>query len=45
MRFLASELAEAPEDVPTRVLDTDGRLLAVYRRNGDLARPEVVLPG
>jgi len=44
MRFLASELAGAPEGMPTRVLDQNGRLLAVYRRDGDHARPEVVVP-
>lgn len=44
VRFLAPELAGAPERVPTRVLDREGRLLAVYRRDGDHARPEVVVP-
>jgi tRNA pseudouridine55 synthase len=44
VRFLASELAGAPEGISTRVLDQEGRLLAVYRRDGDHARPEVVVP-
>lgn len=44
MRFVASELAGAPDDVPTRVVDANGVLLAVYRRNGDHVRPEVVIP-
>jgi hypothetical protein len=31
------------EDGPLRVLDADGRLLAVYRVAGSTAKPEVVL--
>lgn len=42
-RFEAGPLAGIPEEVPTAVVDTDGRLLAVYRRQGRTSRPEVVV--
>lgn len=45
MRFVGAEMAGAPEETPFRVLNGDGNLLAVYRRVGEQARPEVVLPG
>jgi tRNA pseudouridine55 synthase len=43
MRFVGGEMVEAPENVAVRVLDESGDLIAVYRREGDQARPEVVL--
>ncbi len=45
MMFVGSEFAPAPEGVPVRVVDEDRQLLAVYRRSGEQARPEVVIPG
>ncbi|MGB8361321.1 MAG: tRNA pseudouridine(55) synthase TruB [Acidimicrobiia bacterium] len=44
MRFLGGPLVEAPADEPYGVLDADGELLAVYRKVGGRAQPEVVLP-
>ncbi len=44
MRFVAGEVLKGPETAPFGVTDTGGRLLAVYRRSGDTASPEVVLP-
>ncbi len=44
MRFVGGELIEIPEAVPVGVLDKTGELIAVYRRDGDQAVPEVVLP-
>jgi hypothetical protein len=43
MRFVGGELVDAPEHTAIRVLDETGELIAVYRREGDQARPEVVL--
>jgi len=43
MRFVGGEMVDAPENAPVRVLDESGDLIAVYRREGDQARPEVVL--
>lgn len=43
VRFATGPLADIPAGVPTRVLTADGSLLAVYRRDGHEARPEVVL--
>ena len=43
MRFVGGEMVEAPEMEAVRVLDESGDLIAVYRREGDQARPEVVL--
>lgn len=43
MRFVGGEMVEAPENSAVRVLDQAGDLIAVYRREGDQARPEVVL--
>ncbi len=43
VRFVGGEMTEAPEDEAVRVLDETGELIAVYRRLGDQARPEVVL--
>jgi tRNA pseudouridine55 synthase len=42
MRFVGGEMVEAPENEAVRVLDQGGDLIAVYRREGDQARPEVV---
>jgi tRNA pseudouridine55 synthase len=43
MRFVGGEMVNAPDRSAMRVLDETGELLAVYRREGDHARPEVVL--
>jgi len=43
MQFVGGEMVEAPENAAVRVLDQSGDLIAVYRREGDQARPEVVL--
>jgi tRNA pseudouridine55 synthase len=43
MRFVGGEMVNAPDRSAMRVLDEEGELLAVYRREGDHARPEVVL--
>jgi tRNA pseudouridine55 synthase len=43
MPFVGGEMVEAPENAAVRVLDQSGDLIAVYRREGDQARPEVVL--
>lgn len=45
VRFDGAEVAEVPEDTPYKVLNGEGELLAVYRRTGEQARAEVVLPG
>lgn len=45
VRFDGAEMAEVPEDTPYKVLNGEGQLLAVYRRTGEQARAEVVLPG
>jgi tRNA pseudouridine55 synthase len=45
MRFVGGDMLLAPEDLPFKVINGDGRLLAVYRRVGEQAQPEVVLPG
>jgi tRNA pseudouridine55 synthase len=42
--FVAGEILEAPADRPYRVVDAAGELLAVYRRSGDRATAEVVIP-
>ena len=44
MQFVGGELVQIPESVPVRVLDQSGDLLAVYQREGEQARAEVVLP-
>ena len=44
MRFVGGEIVNAPEDVPYRVLDQEGALIAVYTCAGEQAKPEVVLP-
>lgn len=44
VRFVGGPLLEAPGEDPYLVLGPDGDLLAVYLREGDRARPEVVLP-
>lgn len=43
VRFAAGPVAAIALDRPTAVLGRDGRLLAVYRRQGAASRPEVVL--
>jgi tRNA pseudouridine55 synthase len=43
MRFVGGEMITAPDHAVIRVLDQAGELIAVYRREGDQARPEVVL--
>jgi tRNA pseudouridine55 synthase len=43
IRFVGGEMIEAPENEAVRVLDQSGDLIAVYRREGDQAKPEVVL--
>ena len=43
MRFVGSEMEHAPEDTPVRVLNQAGDLIAVYRRVGSQAHPEVVM--
>lgn len=42
--FVGGELLTIPEAVPVGVVDRDGDLIAVYLREGEQARPEVVLP-
>lgn len=43
VRFATGPLAAIATDSPTVVLDREGSLLAVYRRDGHEAKPEVVL--
>lgn len=43
MRFVGGEMVAAPDHSAIRVLDQSGDLIAVYRREGEQARPEVVL--
>jgi tRNA pseudouridine55 synthase len=43
MPFVGGEMVAAPDNSVIRVLDRSGDLIAVYRRDGDQARPEVVL--
>ncbi len=42
--FVGGVLVRGPEGVPMRVLDQSGALIAIYRRTGEQARPEVVIP-
>lgn len=44
MRFVGGDIVDGPEGEPYRVLDDFGSLAAIYRLDGDQARPEVVLP-
>lgn len=44
IRFIGGEMRDAPEGEPFRVVGSDDRLLAVYRRDGEDSIPEVVLP-
>ena len=44
VRFVGGPIIEGPTDDPYGVLDPEGNLIAVYRRVGDHAEPEVVLP-
>ncbi|CAN5796257.1 tRNA pseudouridine(55) synthase TruB [soil metagenome] len=43
LRFVTGPIAEISSDSPTAIVDGDGELIAVYRRDGREARPEVVL--
>jgi tRNA pseudouridine55 synthase len=43
VRFAAGPLAQAPPSQPVAVIDPAGDLIAVYRGDGRVARPEVVL--
>ncbi|MGH8872325.1 MAG: tRNA pseudouridine(55) synthase TruB [Acidimicrobiia bacterium] len=43
MRFVGGEMVAGPDNSTIRVLDQSGELIAVYRREGEQARPEVVL--
>jgi tRNA pseudouridine55 synthase len=43
VRFVGGEMVSLPEGEPVRVVDDDGDLLAVYCREGDTCRAEVVL--
>ncbi len=43
IKFARSPAPEVPDGVPFRVLDGQGRMLAVYRAAGEKAVPEVVL--
>jgi tRNA pseudouridine55 synthase len=43
LRFVAGPVADISPDVPTAIIDETGDLIAVYRRQGREARPEVVL--
>lgn len=43
MRFVGGDVVAGPESQPYSVLTRDGELLAVYRRVGERAEPEVVL--
>lgn len=42
-KFATGPVADIPAEVPVAVIDQAGALLAVYRRNGRQARPEVVV--
>lgn len=44
MRFVGGPIVSGPEHRPYTVLTEDGELIAVYTREGEQARPEVVLP-
>ncbi len=43
VRFATGPVATIPVDTPTAIVDGRGKLLAVYRRQGHEARPEVVV--
>lgn len=43
VRFVSGEMLDIPEDVAVRVEDSDGCLIAIYRRNGEIVRSEVVI--
>lgn len=44
VRFVSGEMIDIPEDEPVRVETAVGRLIAIYRRTGGIARSEVVIP-
>ncbi len=44
MRFVGGPILSGPDDEAYGVLSPGGELIAVYRRAGDRAQPEVVLP-
>lgn len=43
VQFVGGEMVGMPENQPVRVLSSEGSLLAVYRRDGDTCRAEVVV--
>jgi tRNA pseudouridine55 synthase len=45
VRFVGGPVVSGPEGEPYRILDELGELIAIYRRSGERADPEVVLPG
>lgn len=44
VRFVGGDMLEIPAGRPARILNEDGDLIAIYVREGDICRPEVVLP-
>lgn len=44
LRFVGGDIVSGPEGQPFSVVSSHGDLLAVYRRVGERAQPEVVLP-
>lgn len=44
LQFVGGTIVTGPEDTPYRVLGPDGDLVAIYRRLGERAQPEVVVP-
>jgi tRNA pseudouridine55 synthase len=44
VRFVGGPLLSGPPDAPYAVMGPGNRLIGVYRRGGDRAEPEVVLP-
>lgn len=44
MQFVGGPIVTGPEDGPYSVVTEQGELIAVYTREGEQARPEVVLP-
>jgi tRNA pseudouridine55 synthase len=43
VRFVHGPMTEIPQSSPVRILNPDGRLIAVYSRSDDTSRAEVVL--
>lgn len=44
VRFVRGPLVDGPRGAPFGVLDPTGELIAIYQLEGELARPDVVLP-